>query len=234
MSRRDEERRRDIRIDYPIVVSYECGDVQRWGVTINLSETGLYLQTDQVLEVGTQFRMKIEASTRFLLTGEVQWVRSAMDPLRPSGIAGMGVQLHSPSKEWRLFIRSLRKTRAKNWRHREKRQPYRGRIRFGPGAICMRAHTDNLSRGGVFIATEEPLGRGTTIEGEVALPGKKAPVRIKGKVSYRVDQLKSQETGHPQGVGIRFTQLETWEEANLKHFLNRLKIHRSRVHSTLR
>src|SRR5687768_13124616 len=64
----------------------------------------------------------------------------------------------------------------------------------------------NVSRGGIFIRTPQPLPMGKEIHLTVVVPGGNALIEAKGKVTW-VRPTPDPKTGEPAGMGIQFTEL---------------------------
>jgi uncharacterized protein (TIGR02266 family) len=62
--------------------------------------------------------------------------------------------------------------------------------------------TENLSKGGMFLQTDEPLAIGETITATLSFPGLLEPVHVSGMVVRR----RSKAPGLPAGIGVAFTQ----------------------------
>jgi hypothetical protein len=71
----------------------------------NVSETGLFIITDSVVQSGNLIRMRLELEKYAIsLKGEVCWVRSRPEQGRPPG---MGVKLEQPPSIFAQYVRSL-------------------------------------------------------------------------------------------------------------------------------
>jgi len=76
--------------------------------------------------------------------------------------------------------------------------------------------SENLSEGGVFIATLSPPPMGTTLEVAVAV-GEDEAVMVKGEVSW----IRTDEHGSPTGCGVRFGALDERQDRQLTSLLGR-------------
>lgn len=75
--------------------------------------------------------------------------------------------------------------------------------------------TVNLSSGGLFISTPEPLSNGTELLLALQLPGGET-VEIKGKVKWvRQNEVEDERAG----MGIEFVDLKEEDAAKLKNLL---------------
>ena len=66
--------------------------------------------------------------------------------------------------------------------------------------------TDNISEGGVFVATVNPPEIGTVVEFELHLPPDHGPFHLVGEVRWH-RPVRAAIDGAPAGCGIRFTAL---------------------------
>jgi len=91
-------RRETLRVRTHLKVQVSFGTAQRLLGVYNLSEGGVFLETERPLEVGEQVCIAFVAPGRSAveLEGRVAWVRSTPDDWGP---AGMGVEL-APLSDW--------------------------------------------------------------------------------------------------------------------------------------
>ena len=66
--------------------------------------------------------------------------------------------------------------------------------------------TDNISEGGVFIATLDPPPIGAVIEISLSLPYREQPYWLKGEVRWH-RPLSAAIDGAPAGIGVRFVEV---------------------------
>ena len=66
--------------------------------------------------------------------------------------------------------------------------------------------TQDISEGGVFVATPDLLPIGAMVEFELALGGGKGTVTVRGEVRW-VRELSEYNPDAPPGFGVRFTNL---------------------------
>ncbi len=84
---------------------------------------------------------------------------------------------------------------------------------FGEGLFYV--YSENISMGGLFLASDVPLKRGTMLFISFVLPGRVRPLRLTGEVVRRV-----QMGGEGDGIGVRFVGLPKDIEAVLVRFMN--------------
>ncbi len=76
--------------------------------------------------------------------------------------------------------------------------------------------SENLSEGGVFIASLAPPPVGTELDVAVAV-GEGEAILVKGEVSW----IRTDERGSPTGCGVRFTELSDRQSSQLAALLER-------------
>jgi type IV pilus assembly protein PilZ len=83
------------------------------------------------------------------------------------------------------------------------RVPFCVRVQFRNASSLLIAYSVNLSRGGVFLETEEPVevGSEVTLQLEVARAG---PVLLSGRVSWRRERP---DRDGPVGIGVEFEDM---------------------------
>lgn len=77
---------------------------------------------------------------------------------------------------------------------------------------------DNVSEGGLFVATTEFLPRGTVIDLAFSLPDGGPPIRTSGVVRWIREDLD--EIEEPPGMGVQFVELSEAARARLERFVS--------------
>lgn len=219
------ERRRHQRIQHRMVARFHVEGKTQRGVILNHSESGLFLQAQKQLRVGTAISLQIAAGV-MVLQGRVVWVRKPPSESELGVPGGMGIELLSPPKEYLDLVETLLEEKAARSRRKEERHDLCHRVQFESGAAFLTEYTENLSRGGMYLATEEFLKPDTIIRAHLEVPGMDEPIEVKGKVAYRLDPSEAEKRGHMAGVGIQFVELDEETKNRLHQYLKRLQIHR--------
>lgn len=100
----------------------------------------------------------------------------------------------------------------------EKRQGARSfaiaEVTFEHNGMRFQGRINDLSHGGMYIDTINPLPEGSTIGLQFSLPGDgpESPIEGQGRVVWMV---------HMQGMGINFTFLSDEDRARLEAYLSR-------------
>jgi uncharacterized protein (TIGR02266 family) len=79
--------------------------------------------------------------------------------------------------------------------------------------------SENLSRGGMFVRTDELLEIGQDMSVELSFPGLLSPMRLRATVAWR----RLRGPGLPAGVGVKFDDQEVAEHPELFQLLEQLE-----------
>ncbi len=79
----------------------------------------------------------------------------------------------------------------------------------------------NISRGGIFINTRNPLTVGTTVRLIISLPDTAFPFELTGRVT-RVAEFNNPSNQVP-GMGIEFVDVDEEKRARIERFVERLR-----------
>jgi uncharacterized protein (TIGR02266 family) len=80
----------------------------------------------------------------------------------------------------------------------------------------------NLSRGGLFIRSEQPLPIATEVDLTFTLPGTAAPLRARGRVIWNYDIQKG-SSRMVRGMGIKLLDMGLEERQMLVEYLDTLQ-----------
>ena len=88
------------------------------------------------------------------------------------------------------------------------RHPLRTKMdyRAQSGGDFLYEYTTNISKGGIFIETHEPLPEGTVVEMKFQPPDTEQPIEVSGKVVW-INPWREGEENHNPGMGIQFEDL---------------------------
>ncbi len=79
----------------------------------------------------------------------------------------------------------------------------------------------NISRGGMFINTRNPLALGSTVRLIISLPDAAFPFDLTGKV-IRVSEFDNAQNQVP-GMGIEFVDVDEEKQVRIERFVERLR-----------
>ncbi len=225
------EKRRATRINRRAAVHFIANGKSCYGVVLNFSEIGLFIQTEHMFAVDSTITVPIRIGTDRVveLRGRVAWPQFGISKTTSvSAHTGMGIELFAAPEEYIRFIAQMREQIRKLPRGIEERFEVYHRVRFASGEDFLTQYTENLSRGGMFLATKEPLKQGESIKAHLEIPGIPEPLEVEGRVAYKLGEKEAQSAGRRSGVGIQFVNLTAETKARLHHYIQRLEVHRSR------
>jgi uncharacterized protein (TIGR02266 family) len=84
------------------------------------------------------------------------------------------------------------------------RVPARLRVGWTSSKDFLSAYSKNISRGGIFIATDNPPALRVIVELSVELPDGKPPVKTHAEVVHCVPPAQARATGTQAGAGLQF------------------------------
>jgi uncharacterized protein (TIGR02266 family) len=84
------------------------------------------------------------------------------------------------------------------------RVPARLRVGWTSSKDFLSAYSKNISRGGIFIATDDPPALREVVELSVELPDGKPPVKSHAEVVHCVSVAQARATGTVAGAGLQF------------------------------
>lgn len=80
-------------------------------------------------------------------------------------------------------------------------------------------YSRNLSRGGIFIQTVDPLPPGTPIFLQLSLPGNPQPLEVESKVIWSRKEENEEGNKSIPGMGIQFLRIDEQNKKILDDFL---------------
>jgi type IV pilus assembly protein PilZ len=93
-------------------------------------------------------------------------------------------------------------------RRRQARIPIAFKVTYSTSKFSAEGYTFDLSLGGLFIKTDEPLKEGETIDLRISFPNKETELEILGEVAWiNREELVTPERKIPPGMGVRFLNL---------------------------
>ncbi len=82
-----------------------------------------------------------------------------------------------------------------------------------------REYTKNLSKGGLFIKTRNPLKPQTVIEINLKLPDREEPLNLAGEVVHVIEPEFAESYGWEPGIGVQFIDFEEGAHQELEEYV---------------
>src|SRR6266446_121403 len=156
------ERRQFARITHRMVARFLIKGKPAMGVVRNFSEVGLFVQTRHMFRVGSVITLHIGTSDAITLEGKVSRCVEEAPNASASMPGGMGITLMAAPANYLEFVEKMRKTTAKRKTPEERFEVYH-KVSFESEGAFLTEYTENLSRGGMYLTTKEPLKLDSTI-----------------------------------------------------------------------
>jgi type IV pilus assembly protein PilZ len=161
---------------------------------------GVFVQGEASFEVGDVLYIELnflEEQKAFRLKGTVRWRR--MPSGRSSLPAGIGVEFDDSERQTRDLVLDFARGREVEFTVRgSHRLPVAISIAYASDSRFLTDMSDDLSAGGLFIATDAVLDVGTQLELKLKPPGHLLGLRLRGSVAWV--SLR----GARRGMGIQF------------------------------
>ena len=191
------------------------------GFALNLSANGLYLSSTRVFPPPTELRFRLEpiGARAIEVCGRVRWGQRVPQGLVSVVKPGMGVKLDSPPGDYLDFFSRLVKMSPQRT---SPRVEARLEVRFYHRELLIREYTENICRGGFFIATDEVFEPGDEIRVDLVIPDLATVWQVIGRVAYCLDAEKARQLESPAGVGIEITRTDPRVEEAFRAYVQRI------------
>ena len=134
--------------------------------------------------------------------------REAPKPPAPTSVAAAPVEAAAPPPHGNME------------RERATRVPIEANVTFDSDHNFYVGFTQNISEGGVFVATHQPLAIGDQVDIRLTLPGSTEPILARCEVRWLRGQHEDIPTMVP-GCGCKFVHLPETSRATIEQFCNR-------------
>lgn len=101
------------------------------------------------------------------------------------------------------------------------RLPVQLRVDYQSAQSFISEYTMNISKGGMFISTRNPLAVGTEIELKFHIPGREVPFTIEGEVAWVTPY--DRKSNLIPGMGIRFKKISEEDRRAFESFIEKMK-----------
>lgn len=163
-------------------------------------QDGVFVEGEVDFRVGEVLFVEInflEEQRAFRIKGSVSWRRLASG--RQNLTPGIGVSFDEKERGTRDLILDFARGREITFTAREsQRLPASMSISYASDSQFLTDMVDDFSAGGVFIATDEVLDKGTELEIKLRPPGYLLGLKVKGQVAWTA------RFGARRGMGIKF------------------------------
>ena len=110
---------------------------------------------------------------------------------------------------------------AREKRGAERRAHARARLKtsinFGSESNFYTGFTQDISEGGIFVATHNVIPRGSIIELEFSIPDGGDPIKVSGEVRWSIEYNEMSD-GSP-GLGLKFVDMSASDRTRIEKFV---------------
>lgn len=191
------------------------------GCALNLSAGGVFIASARPHLPGTSLRIRLlpAGAEAVDLRGTVCWGQRIPPRLAPVVQPGMGVCLSAPPDAYFDLLASLRGPAV---RRAYPRLAARLEVRYRHRELVLKEYTENISQGGLFIATREPFERGAPVQVELVIGELPTALPLEGRVAYRLDQQEASALGTTPGIGVQITAIDPRTKDALRSYVQRI------------
>lgn len=210
--------RQFLRVPVSLAVRYWTRDELKDRYIHVLGEGGLFVSTVDPLPVGSEMDLEVELAqkgTSFKVKGQVVWVNEGEDPSK----RGMGIKFSNLSYDQKRYVYGLVDDTLRQHlleRRRFARVDARLKVKFVFAEGFFELRTEDLSLGGLFIATDHLVPVGEKVRLVLQVTGEQPPVKAVAEV---VRVVEESTPGQPAGLGVRFLELTKEGLACIQRFL---------------
>lgn len=191
------------------------------GYALNVSAEGLFISATRLHQPGTRLLVRLLplGIDPIDLVGTVRWGLRVPPQLVSVVKPGMGLLLATPPRAFLDFLSALAASKAQR---AHPRIEARFEVRYYHRKEFLKDYTENISQGGLFIATDEALEPGTQVAVELVIPDLATVLALTGRIVYRLDEAQATALGTATGVGVQIAEIDPRTEETLRTYVQRL------------
>ena len=205
------QKRRDERYQVRLPITVRAGSKTIDAFTEDVSYRGLFVRTDEAIALRQLLGVEARLPPDDYAFSSHGMAVFCMPVGNPSGRApGMGVQFYAMGPErsrWEEYIRSVRDQQALEQAAEQLAEPIRRkhprvdvRFRVTPSSPSdlLAMYTQNVSKGGMFLETDQEVGEGTALQLDIVHPQSQEVFTLPAVVRHQIST----------GIGVEFHEIE--------------------------
>jgi len=219
-------RRDSPRVKVRLKVRFKSSEAFINEYTHNISKGGIFIRTSKPCRLRDRVELVLivpEDGSEIHTLGEVIHVVAPEDA-REQMPAGMGIQILELKKEDQARIEKYIEERLNRGseglcRRQHARVEARLRVKFQSKEALVEEYIQNISHGGIFIASANPKQVGEEITVILTHPDTAQELMLRGEVARVVSPADAQALGIQPGMGIKFLDLEPYIISQIDEFI---------------
>ena len=215
------EKRLPKRLFTRIRAEYGTDNYANRGLVLNLSADGVFVSGRVVTnsKAPVSIRLVPEDVPPIELRGRMRWAKQSPPRLRNIVREGMGIQLIDPSAAYIAYFKTL----AERFERRgEPRIDAAFHVRFRHRDEFVKQYTENISAGGLFIATDQTVERDTILDITMFIPDLAQEIAIKGRVVYILDDAGAARFECAKGIGVQILEMSPADRSVFDGYVERV------------
>lgn len=191
------------------------------GFALNVSAEGLFLSGTRIFPPQSRLCLRLEpAGTEpIVVQGTVRWGMRVPPALVTVVKPGMGILLDQPPTAYLDFFSALAKQNAKRTHPRVEAHI---EVRFYNRQDFAREYTENICRGGLYVATDKSFEVGTEIKVDLVIPDLANSWLVVGRVAYVLDESQARALNTTPGLGVQITSIDPGREEAFQAYVQRI------------
>jgi type IV pilus assembly protein PilZ len=224
-----DKRRKHARVEATIEVKYKSVKDFLVEYSRNISRGGIFLTTPEPLAEGSKLRLVFylpDSSKEINIIGKVIHSLTREKGRLRGQEPGMGIEFidFSPSNKREISQYIERLLSEKNIIIERRRQELRFDARIKVGFKSDRAflweYSEDISKGGIFIKTSNPMPMNSKVQLKLSLPGRDREISVVGEVIYIVKEGKGRRG---PGMGLQLIEFDKDGKKEMEKYIEELK-----------
>ncbi|UCD85957.1 MAG: TIGR02266 family protein [Deltaproteobacteria bacterium] len=226
----NEKRRESPRAPVTVAVKYKGVKDFLVEYSRNISKGGIFLNTSNLLPYGTEVRLlfTLPGSTKEIkILGKVVHTITREEGRQRNQETGMGIEFidFSPSSKIEIseYIEGLLAEKDVAIEQRRKHPRFESRIKIGFKSVrdFLWEYSEDISKGGLFVKTNNPMPLKSRLQLKLCLPGRHREISVTGEVVYIV---KAGDARKAPGMGIQLVDLDKNARSEIDEYLEELRV----------
>lgn len=224
-----EKRRVHPRVEATIEIKYKGAKDFLIEYSRNISKGGIFLATPNPLPAEAKVRLQFylpNSSKEIEMLGKVVYTITREEGEQNGQVPGMGILFtdFSPSSRREItdYIAGLLAEKDIIIEKRRQFPRFDARIKVGfkSAKAFLWEYSKDISKGGIFIKTTNPMTLNSRVQLKLCLPGRSREIYVVGEVIYIVKEGEARRT---PGMGIQFVDFDKEARNEIEEYLEELR-----------
>ncbi|HEY4717278.1 MAG TPA: TIGR02266 family protein [bacterium] len=224
------EKREHERVRAEIVVKFKTPKDFIKKYTEDISKGGIFIKTINPLpyETNVMVTLVLPDTNKIDLAGRVVYILKEDDAKVLGRSPGIGIQFVDVptelSKKLEEFIEKMKEKETIEFEEKREHERVRAEIKLTFKTIdgFIQRYTEDISKGGIFIKTNNPLPFDARVNIIFVLPDS-SQIELPGRVVYILDEEEAKTTLHNPGMGVQFMDVPAEVNKKVEAFIEEVK-----------